>query len=198
MTKLRNRGCVSVSKSCGERLAAFADENHVSASQIVEYLMQPVIDGEVAVTARPRDPQGRPTNPAPSRAEIDRRAYIRQVLAGMAEAVPENALSARVQIPISRTLAGEIDDQLERRRAAGRPVDESDLLDLAINRMLDQLEAVPPSSICALCTEQIEGAARLLPLGKDDAMVWICWPCDTEHPRKGRYSFSERAGAGRR
>ena len=48
---------------------------------------------------------------------------------------------------------------------------------------------------CALCTNLITAGVRAhrVPLGKGDADVTICVPCNEEHPRLGRYGFGEGA-----
>jgi hypothetical protein len=56
--------------------------------------------------------------------------------------------------------------------------------------MLDAIETQPKTSFCGLCTETITGSARRLPLGRGDALVWVCYRCDDEHPRKGGYAFN--------
>ncbi len=59
-------------------------------------------------------------------------------------------------------------------------------------------------AFCALCTSDI-GPFLRLPLGRGGALVDVCGPCETEHPREGRYSFGggdvaqvPRFGAGAR
>lgn len=44
---------------------------------------------------------------------------------------------------------------------------------------------------CGLCTAAIAAGATAhrVPLGKDDAIITICVPCNEEHPREGRYNF---------
>ena len=103
----------------------------------------------------------------------------------MAAAAPDAGLSSTIKFPVSRDLMDEIDARIQRGDLRMR----EEIFDAALNAMLDQLESTPPSSTCALCVNLITGGARLLPIGKDDAMVWICYACDTEHPRKGRYSY---------
>jgi hypothetical protein len=43
---------------------------------------------------------------------------------------------------------------------------------------------------CAQCLST-DGPFEKLPHGKDDALVWVCERCQHEHPRMGRYNFSE-------
>lgn len=43
---------------------------------------------------------------------------------------------------------------------------------------------------CAQCLSD-KGPFTEQPWGKDGALVQICDACENEHPRKGRYSFSE-------
>ena len=46
------------------------------------------------------------------------------------------------------------------------------------------------SPFCAQCLSD-QGPFVQLPHGKDDALVNICDRCENEHPRSGRYNFSE-------
>jgi hypothetical protein len=46
------------------------------------------------------------------------------------------------------------------------------------------------AEFCALCLGE-RGPFAMLPYGKDDALVRVCRSCQHEHPRDGRYSFSE-------
>lgn len=43
---------------------------------------------------------------------------------------------------------------------------------------------------CALCLSET-GPFELRPYGKNVGMVRVCDRCENEHPRQGRYSFSE-------
>lgn len=43
---------------------------------------------------------------------------------------------------------------------------------------------------CAQCLSE-SGPFVLRPHGKGDAMVNVCDRCENEHPREGRYNFSE-------
>lgn len=47
---------------------------------------------------------------------------------------------------------------------------------------------VSQPAFCAMCVVE---TTRLVqrPLGRGDALVWICGACDGEHPRAGRYAF---------
>lgn len=47
-----------------------------------------------------------------------------------------------------------------------------------------------PSEFCAQCLST-DGPFEMLPHGKDDALVKVCDRCRNEHPRSGRYNFSE-------
>lgn len=192
------RGSVSVSQECGERLFAYARKNELSTSELVEQLLEPVLDGTQAippaVLQRPnayadRQPVHVPP-PTEERIELDKHAYIRNVLASISAAAPDAGLSTRIRFPVSRELADDIDAQIERRAMVdGKRATPEILFDDAINRMLDRLESIPASRTCALCAGEIQGGARQLPLGRNDALVTVCYTCDTEHPRKGRYSF---------
>lgn len=42
--------------------------------------------------------------------------------------------------------------------------------------------------LCAICTREGHGEVR----AHDGKRVFICDPCEFEHPRSGRYSFDER------
>ena len=42
---------------------------------------------------------------------------------------------------------------------------------------------------CVLCTNIREVTYVAL----DNRLVLVCAPCNTEHPRRGRYSFTERS-----
>lgn len=53
--------------------------------------------------------------------------------------------------------------------------------------------ATARNGFCALCGEDAPAGSALRPLGRDDALVAVCASCDGEHPRSGRYSFSERS-----
>lgn len=50
--------------------------------------------------------------------------------------------------------------------------------------------AATVSQWCAQCLSAA-GPFMLRPYGKDKALVRICERCENEHPRSGRYSFSE-------
>lgn len=43
---------------------------------------------------------------------------------------------------------------------------------------------------CAQCLST-DGPFSPRPYGKDDAIVMVCARCENEHPREGRYSYSE-------
>ena len=102
---------------------------------------------------------------------------------------------ATVAIELSRELWDDVDAQMQRRENAGLPpITADEMIELAINRMLDEVETIPPGLICSQCTDDINGVARQLPaeMFKSGAtgLVWVCWNCDTLHPRKGNYSFA--------
>lgn len=103
---------------------------------------------------------------------------------------PGAGLSKSIAIKISSILAMDLDAAQERAGVLGMTVSRDQLAESAINKMLDVMESLPPTSFCAVCTESLTGAARHLPLGKNGDLVWVCWTCDTEHPRKGRYAFA--------
>jgi hypothetical protein len=46
------------------------------------------------------------------------------------------------------------------------------------------------AKFCALCLTPIADEAQREPFGKDGALVDVCSTCCDEHPRSGRYSFS--------
>lgn len=47
------------------------------------------------------------------------------------------------------------------------------------------------SPFCAICAADIHGTPARQPLGKGGATVNVCTACDDEHPRSGRYGFSD-------
>lgn len=178
---------VSISRDTGDRLYAHARKHGVPVSQLVESLLAPVLDGTVPIP----EPARPPLTASPERSELDKQAYIRGVLTAIASAAPDAGLSAKIRFPVSQELYEDIAAQIQRGAlVAGRPATPDALLDAGINRMLDQLESIPASRTCAVCAGEIQGSARQLPLGRNDALVTVCYACDTEHPRKGRYAFN--------
>lgn len=182
VTAKRGRPTLSVSGALYRRIAAYSEATGVPRSRFVEQLLEPVLSGVDAIPASIRllptaDADAEP--PA-----VDRRTQIERVLAAVAAAPADAGLSARVPILLSPEVIELIDDQCDRAIEAGIFVMPSQVLDGAINRMLDLLEALPPDSICGRCGGQPLSSARRLPIGSAGAMMPVCWDCDVEHPRK--------------
>lgn len=52
-------------------------------------------------------------------------------------------------------------------------------------------------SFCASCAEDRADLTQQ-PLGRNDALVWVCTDCANLHPRSGRYAFDDSASSRRR
>lgn len=201
MAKVQTRRSVSVNGALGRRLHAYADGQGISVAQLVEAILEPVLAGTeqipIAVPQRKEHVKARARTrwretregkaERDERSDADRATYMRIALAAAVAAPPPFGPKT---MTISADLYESLESLAERELAAGRSGDVGELLDRAICRMLDVIERLPPSNMCGCCTNQITGDARLLPQGKNDALVWICRTCDTEHPRLGRYAYN--------
>jgi len=47
-----------------------------------------------------------------------------------------------------------------------------------------------PREFCAQCLSEV-GPFEKRPYGRNGGLVSVCQTCENEHPRQGRYSFSE-------
>ncbi len=159
-----SRQTVSVSGAVYAKLTARRDATGVSISQMVELACADLTGFE------PRAPIAA------------RRQTIPSIAGGTV------VVLSRVTMDVSRSLEELLHDQVVRaRQLEGREVTEGELLDIAINRMLDTAEAVIANARhCAICTTT-RGPFRPMPSGP--GYVAVCKVCDEEHPRSGRYAF---------
>lgn len=199
---------ISVNGELYERITKFAERKGIAVRSLIEAIIAPILTGaepipvgvpERAEWLRERSAKAQP-KPAAAIAERERvhsTAKVREALEVIRNTPRYTGLPESVRVAVSAELLEDFEAQLERRTAAGLPELDLDTLgEQAITRMLDEYETLPPGILCSQCTNKIAGAARLLPASlfkpgaKPDARVWVCWDCDTEHPRKGRYGFS--------
>lgn len=142
---------LSISGATHARLAEYCRAHGVSMGSLVEALLQPVLDGSAPSPAR------QPAVPAVS-APRDAAAVARghAMLAAARAARPAAGLSADVRIAVSAELAEDIDAQVERAARGGREASPAQVLDAAIVRLLDHLDAVP---WCRACLQTIGDCA---------------------------------------
>lgn len=208
----RKRGSrsISVSRATGRRITAYAKSHDVSVRALVEAIIAPVLDGDEPIPSSIPEreewmrhrviPVGNTPETAAERADRiakfrdaadARAAHYRTTFLAAATATPTEVRAPPLaRLTISAELYEDMAAAVERRAASGLPeLSDSELLDSALVRMLDVLETLPKGLICGICINEITGGARQLPLGRDNGLVWVCWGCDTDHPRNGRYSF---------
>lgn len=178
-----------------QRLVAYCQHAGIPVGELVANLLEPVITGVEPIPAGVL-PRVAPPEPAPV---TDRNSYIKAVLAEFAAAARVADDATSVAIPLSSELIEQLETAVERgATVGGQPATIESLFEAAIVAMLDQFERQPRSGFCGLCTRDIVGSSRRLPVGINDELLEVCYTCDTEHPRKGRYSFDggREAGAG--
>lgn len=64
-------------------------------------------------------------------------------------------------------------------------------IDRHVHEEPPRLEDPPGPFLCASCGNDRQGVPYRLPWGRNDAMVDVCDACVNDHPRSGRYGFSE-------
>lgn len=187
---------VSINGAVGRRLCDYAEAHGISIRSLVQAILDPVLDGveeiPISVPERTEHVRARSARQQASdeRSRIDEVEQARAMRVALAAALAQRPVpQCPASLIVSAELAETLDDLADGAARKGRTETAESILDASLNRMLDVIERLPASNMCANCTEQITGDARLLPLGKNDALVWICRTCDTEHPRRGRYSF---------
>lgn len=177
---------ISVSRGLFHRITAYADSVGSPVRQIVEQIVAPVIAG-IVLPEEPGDAPAPMPKEQPMTPQEPERPTRDDILAAVAAS---SGLVAPVRFPVSAELWEAIEDQLDRAAARGETLSAAAVFESALIRMLDHVETLPRSRFCAICTDDIDGNARLLPLGKNESLVWVCRCCDTAHPRSGDYSYS--------
>lgn len=176
---LNRRHTISLNGETYRRIKAYAKSVHRSVSGVIDDILEPSLSKVLGSRFEwPGAQFVRPVAPARfARAS----AGPRPVPDPMKVKPPPVA-----ELLISAELAEAIDDQIERAQIAGVSIGPSQMLDRALNQMLDHVEGLPPSRFCHRCTDDIDGDARRLPIGRNGELVQVCRGCDIDHPRNGR------------
>lgn len=145
------RGTVSLNRACFQRLAEHCDKAGISMASLVEQILEPVLVGvePSPVVARTLAPE----IPRLDRALLDRIAHDRATLRLLHHIVPAIVKSSHVAIDVPPFLAEALADQVIRAGSAGQEISSDDVLDAAINRMLDGMAV---ESWCRRCLEAAE------------------------------------------
>jgi hypothetical protein len=150
------RGTVSLNRACFQRLAAHCEKAGVSMASFVEQLLDPVLEGTEPPPAIDRPVVALPASPGIprlDRALLDRIAHDRATLRLLHHIVPAVVKSSHVAIDVPPFLAEALADQVIRAGAAGQEISLDDVLDAAINRMLDGMAV---EFWCRRCLEAAE------------------------------------------
>ncbi len=149
------RGTISISRVVYERLHAYTESRGIAMAALVEGLLEPVL----AEAAPPKSsialavPPPAPRPPRLDRALLDRIAADRHALGLVAAALPEAVRKSKLVLDIPPHVGSAIADLVERASAAGQEIEPAQLLEAAIERMLDALTARPWCRRCILAIE---------------------------------------------
>lgn len=140
-----HRHTLSISAACHLRLEAYCETARIPIARLVDQLLRPVIFEGQAVEPAADDPL-----PAPP-PFCDERPSFTPPLPSPGDPIP---VRGRWQIALSDSqIDGDIDAVILRAAARGETLTHDDVLEAAVNRMLDELERTP---WCRACLEAIE------------------------------------------
>lgn len=170
------RRSVSLSREVRADLAKFCETRAVTAAQAVTRGIRALVTGEIDMPPTPRpgslaietkilrgqiEPHVKRAVPLMSREELDARVAARNAAIARREAErramdasPDAGLSAFVRMAVSHATGSLVDDQLERAASDGIVRTDGEVMDGALNRMLDVLEVqVAAGALCKHCLE---------------------------------------------
>lgn len=151
-----HRHSLSISKACYLRLEAYCETARIPIAGLVDQLLRPVIFEGQAISAPAVEPAAADPLPTPPPFGDERRGFPHPPPPPPPPPRPGDPIPVRGRWCIALSdsqIDGDIDAVIQRAAARGETLTRDDVLEAAVNRMLDELERTP---WCRACLEAIE------------------------------------------